>query len=181
MVRLFVGIPIPEDVRKKLSSLLDLLKKTDADISCVAPQNLHLTIKFLGEVGTEQEIKKIKEILSSVKYDKFMLHLDGVGAFPSLERINVIWVGVKGNIIPLIKKVESRLDYIRKNDHPYEVPHLTIARVKKGRNRNKLHDWIKEHSNRDIGFMEIDRIVLYSSELKPDGPVYTYLAEFHLS
>ena len=178
--RLFIGVPISENVREKTIPLLNSLSEIAADMNLVAPQNLHFTIKYLGDVD-KSKVNEIKEKLNSIEQNKFTISLQNVGVFPSFDRINVIWIGAEGKeFIPLMKKVNEQLDYIRKNDHKEEIPHLTIARVKTGRNRELLQKWLQENQNNEFGEMEINKIILYKSELTPKGLVYTVLEEFPL-
>tara|TARA_Y100000310_G_C20412617_1_gene682766 strand:+ start:205 stop:741 length:537 start_codon:yes stop_codon:yes gene_type:complete len=177
MSRLFIGVPISNNVRERIIPLLNSLKEIDANLNIVPPGNLHFTVKYLGETNEEKEVKKK---LKTIQNKKFSIKLKSVSVFPSLDRINVIWIGAEGDFIPLMKEVNQELDHIRKNDHPEEVPHLTIARVKTGRNRELLQKWLQENQNNEFGEMEINKIILYKSELTPKGLVYTVLEEFPL-
>ena len=178
--RLFIGVPISENVREKTIPLLNSLSEIAADMNLVAPQNLHFTIKYLGDVD-KSKVNEIKEKLNSIEQNKFTISLQNVGVFPSFDRINVIWIGAEGKeFIPLMKKVNEQLDYIRKNDHKEEIPHLTIARVKTGRNKHLLQEWVKQNQDNEFGEMIVDKIVLYKSELRPEGPVYSVVGEFYL-
>ena len=180
--RLFVGVPVSEEVRTKVGSMMEALEETGAELNIVPLHNLHFTIKFLGNVD-EGEVVGVREKLAKVAESsrKFTISLKKVGVFPSLERINVIWVGTEGEgFIPLMKEAEKELSYIRRNEFETEVPHLTIARVRSGRNKFELQDWVKENKDREFGEMVVDKIILYESELMPSGPVYSVVEEFGL-
>ena len=104
--RLFVGIPLSK--RIKVISLLNSLREVDADMNLVSSQNLHFTVKYLAEVD-ESKILEIKDKLNSIKQIFFTISLKKVGVFPSLARMNVIWIGVEGQeFISLIKKVNEK-------------------------------------------------------------------------
>lgn len=180
MSRLFVGVPVSEEIRERILPLINSLGKVGADLNLVPLHNLHFTVKFLGETDKTAEIReKLAKIVSAQK--SFTISLKQVGVFPSLERINVIWVGTEGeNFIPLMKETEKELNYIRKNEFATEVPHLTIARVRSGRKKWELQEWVKSNKNTDFGEMEVKKVVLYESELMPEGPVYIVVEEFKL-
>lgn len=172
MKRLFLGIPVSEEIKKKIKSLANLLKKTGADFSFV--QEPHFTIKFLGDVD-ESKIEEIKKKIDEIKQLPFSIHLNRVGVFPNLDRINVIWIGVEMSpLTNLIKETNKRLNYLRKDNHE-EIPHLTIARVKSGKNKGKLKAVLEKLKDKDFGEMIIEKIILYESKLKPKGPEYTEL------
>lgn len=180
MKRLFIGIPVSEDIKEKIRPLISKLKETKADLKFVSLENLHFTLKFLGDVD-ESRIEEIKEKLSSIDVEKFKILIKKVGVFPALERIKVIWVGAESQkMVSLMKKVDHQLNSIKKNDYPEEIPHLTIARVKSGRNKEKLQTLLKEVENNEFGEMLIDKFVLYESQLTPKGPVYSVVREFGL-
>lgn len=180
MKRIFIGIPVSEEIKRKIKPLIDKLEETGAELKSVPLENLHLTLKFLGDVE-EDKIEEIKEKLYSLKGKEFNLSVNKVGVFPSLEKINVIWIGAENiEIVSLMKEMDQRLNYIKENDHPDNVPHLTIARVKSGRNIERLKTVLKEAAQEDFGEMFIDKFILYESQLTQKGPVYTEVKEFRL-
>jgi len=180
MKRLFIGVPISEEVKRGLAPLLEKLKATGADLKLVAGKNLHFTVKFLGEMEEERisEVpEKIQEALRGIK--PFLLPLRGIGAFHSRERINSIWIAAPSKeFTALMHKVNEQLHSIRKEDHEEEVPHATLARVKTGKNKEKLQHLLDEFKNTDFGTMKVDKMVLYGSELGKEGPVYKVMKEF---
>lgn len=97
-----------------------------------------------------------------------------------MEKLNVLWVGVENPIlIELMKNIDDGLNDVRENEHE-EVPHLTIARIKSGRNKEELIDWLNKVRDKSFGPMIVDKIILYESELSSDGPKYEVLDEFLL-
>ena len=119
MKRLFVAVPISPEISGNLRHLTDALRQIKGDFSFVSLNNAHITLKFLGEVEEKQIpsiIQKLGEIASG--HTSSSLSVSGVGVFPSLERINVIWVGANSSeMVALMKDVENVLGYIRKNEH----------------------------------------------------------------
>ncbi len=182
MKRLFVAVPVSEEVKEKIKPLFPLLKAVGADLTVVAPENLHFTLKFLGDVE-ENRILEIVERLSALRQKKFLLDVVGLGAFPSLERINIVWVGIDNGdpaLQALAQEINRLLNYIRK-DGREELPHLTIARVKPGKNKDKLRKFIEKNKKAAWGEMKVGKCVLYESELRPAGPVYRLIKEFVLN
>jgi 2'-5' RNA ligase len=169
-VRCFLGIPIPEELKKKVRTVIE--KINVGGIKFVSPENLHWTVKFFGELDEEQ-VKKVKELMDSVEGRGMEIEVCGVGTFPSISYVKVIWIGVKKGkeeFTDFLKEVNSKFrDLGKKTD---VVPHLTIGRVKFIRDKEKLMETIKNLDNVKLGKMKIDRLVLYESQLTPGGPVY---------
>lgn len=178
--RLFVGVPLSEEIKEKIKPAVRKLRETGAVLNLVAPENLHFTLKFLGDVE-ESGVEEIKEKLSlAVKGSKFTFPIKKVGYFPGGERVNTIWLGAESRELrELMKKVNQALNYIREEKRE-EMPHLTLARVKSGKNKEKLLKVLLEVKDEDFGQMIVDKIILYESELKPEGPVYRVVGEFGL-
>ena len=179
MKRLFVAVPVSDDITEKIRPVIEKLKETGADLKFVS--HFHFTLKFLGDVN-EKNIQEIEEKLAEIakKTKAFPICVKSTGVFPSLEKINVVWIGVQDSqFSELMKKITTKLDYIRKDVHE-EVPHLTIARMKSGRNKEQLKEALQQVEHREFGSMIVEKIILYESELTPEGPVYTIVGEFLL-
>jgi len=176
--RLFLAIVISEEVKYNIKPIYNLLKSTEADLNIVSLENLHFTLKFLGDVD-EEMIPEIIEKLGSIKQKPFNIQVQGVGVFPCPERINVVWVGAKSEeLISLMKTIDYTLDYIKKNDFEEEIPHLTIARVNFTKNKEKLKEAILNHKDDTFGEIIVDRMILFESKLTTQGPVYSMVGEF---
>lgn len=172
MKRLFLGLPVSAEIKKKVGEVAVLLKETGANLNFI--QEPHFTIKFLGDVQ-ESKIEEIKEKISDLQQPPFPIHLQSIGVFPKWDHINVIWVGVKESpLTNLMKEINQRLNYLRKDDRE-EVPHVTIARVKLARNKDRLKAVLEKLKNRDFGEMMVEKIILYESELRLEGPRYREL------
>ena len=182
MKRLFVAVPVSEEIAKEIKPVLNALAKTGADLKLVSLFNLHFTLKFLGEVD-EKHIPEIEKTLVSIaeKTKTFEVSVKGVGVFPSLEKISVVWIGTEDpELVSLMKKVGDELNYIRKNEYDEEVAHLTIARVKTGRNKKELQQFVKHFEKKDFGKMKVDKMILFESELTKDGSMYKIVREWSL-
>jgi len=180
-IRSFIAVDITDNVllQRMVDSQAEL-SRTGADVKLVEPENIHATIRFLGEVSTSL-IDQIKNELAQIVFHPFLMELRGVGAFPSAHRPNVIWVGMsKGDkeLQQVFSELEPRL---RGLGFPGErrgfSPHITVARVKSGRNREALNSAIMDMTDREFGTMMVDSIQLKKSVLTPKGPVYSTIHE----
>ena len=182
MKRLFVAVPVSEEVKDKLRQVVDELSKTGADLKLVSLSHLHFTLKFLGDVD-EKQIPEIEKKLAGIveKTKGFEVSVKGVGVFPSLERINVVWMGVENStLVSLMKEVGKELGFVRKNDHDEDVAHLTIARVKTERNKKELQEFAKRFEGKEFGRMKVEKIILFESELRKEGAEHRVVKEFRL-
>lgn len=158
-----------------MASAQDHLKETGADLKLVEPQNIHITMRFLGETRQSQ-IEEVKRALNAVEFAPFECEFRGMGAFPSLKRINVIWVGIEGGSSELERISSSLEGGLRRAgfspDNKGFNPHVTIARVKTGRNRELLASYIAQMKEYEFGKLPVSEVRLKQSVLKPTGPVY---------
>jgi len=178
-MRVFIAVDLESrEALANLTALQRSLVGSGADVKLVEPQNLHFTIKFLGEVDAGI-VTEVKEILSQIEAPVIKVVYQGVGAFPSISRPNVIWVGSdkEGGMLlsKLASMVESRLTHLRVGDSKPFVPHLTIARVRSGRNKDALIKIINSNLNTVFGEDTLTKIKLKKSDLTPKGPIYTDL------
>jgi 2'-5' RNA ligase len=161
-MRCFLAVDIPEELKDRIvlfqrTLLYPGLKK-------VSRENLHVTMKFLGDVNE----KEILSRLEGMNVKRFCTKTTGTGFFPKQDFVRVIWLGLEDNgFSEIVREIETRLN-LAKEDF---VPHVTIARARKSL-RNPRLDF-----NPNMG-MEVSKIALYSSVLTPDGPIYQKLAEF---
>ena len=160
------------------------IKKIDADIKLVEPQNIHITLKFLGDVG-ENLIDEIEQIMKdAVKEMKpFTIRLKGTGVFPNHNYVKVIWIGIKdAQPIEIISKnIDEKLSKLGfKKEKRGFSPHLTIARVKTAKNKQHLLDIIEKHIDVDFSVQEVNSIKLMKSDLTSKGPIYSTMREVKL-
>lgn len=185
-VRTFVAVEIDEGVRNRASRLIKELRQSGADVAWVAPENMHITLKFLGDVEYKDVYHVCRAIEESVAdVEPFSLEIKGTGAFPSLSRPHVIWLGVDlgaSEIAALSEKVEvalSRLGF-RPEARRFHA-HLTLGRVRKsGRAVEHLVSMLREHEQTDFGPTVVDQVVIFSSELQPTGPIYEAMGHVEL-
>ncbi|MBI2666431.1 RNA 2',3'-cyclic phosphodiesterase [Candidatus Woesearchaeota archaeon] len=178
MKRLFIAIPLSEEAKEKIKQVKSDLQESGADLRSVASENLHFTVKFLGNIQ-ESKIDEIAKKIDDLQLSSFSIQARGVGVFPSVEHIQTIWVGAEnGTLTLLLKKVNSLFDYqhARKED----TPHATLARVKSEKNKEKLKEVVKRFSQTNFGEIKVEKIILYESELTPQGPVYKIIKEIFL-
>jgi 2'-5' RNA ligase len=175
----FISVDI--DRNEMVENLQAGLRKTGANLKLVNLDNIHLTLKFLGNTS-EALVPKIKEIMEEGARNiaPFELELIGVGAFPNMNRIQVVWVGTRcgEGLVDLAAYLEDELHQLGfKKEKRKFSPHITLARVKSARNLDSLRGVLKEHAEERFGVQRIDRIRLKRSELRPSGPIYSVVEE----
>ncbi len=179
-IRLFIAIEINEEIRKKLAEFQNALKKSDADVGWVAPENLHITLKFIGNIDEGQVgaiVTIIKETVSHVK--PFDLDYMGVGVFPTEKNPRIVFadiVDTAGVLANLHEKLDNRLMAlgVEHEDRKF-VAHLTLGRIRSRRNVMKLIEKLLTFRNVHFGSTHVTQVVLMKSDLSPDGPTYMQL------
>ncbi len=178
-IRSFIAVDISGEVKLELSRLLTVLKsKINFNIKWVKPEQMHLTLAFLGEVSPDF-LEKTKAQLNGVAYGfrQFKCQLKGLGAFPSSQQARVIWAGVAYGAEELKKVqsavVKSLIEIGYKPEKRQFSPHLTLGRLKTVASLASLNeiDFISS-------IWQIRDLMLFKSELYPNGPVYTALGRF---
>lgn len=183
-MRAFLGIPITQDVMSKIANVQKRL--SGFDIKFVEKENLHFNLKFFRHIE-EEKIDQLKETVKETceKLEKFDINISGLGAFPSKNYIRVIWLGVKdghNGLVTLANMIEDGLETLGfEKEKQKFIPHLTLGRVRSGRNREKMKETVKELENIEIGAMKLDRVVLFQSKPGPKGPVYEEVFSIDLS
>jgi len=157
---------------------------TGADVKLVEPQNIHITLKFLGDIE-EDQIDEIEQIMKdSVKEIKsFTIKLKGTGVFPNQNYIKVIWIGIKEAqpIETIAMNIDEKLSELGfKKEKRGFSPHLTIGRVKTAKNKQQLIKTIQNYVDLEFSVQEINSIRLLRSDLTPRGPIYTIIKEVKL-
>jgi 2'-5' RNA ligase len=178
-LRCFIAIGIPAQLQKNIGECIGILGKYDADIKWVAPENLHLTLKFLGNTP-DILLPKIRESLAAVvsTYEPFYIKIYGTGVFPNKKHPRVIWAGLQDadgmkNLQEEIGRSMAVLGF-KKEDREFN-PHLTLGRVRSQGRMILLVKELETFEKKEFGSVPVDRILLMKSELKPKGPVYTCL------
>jgi 2'-5' RNA ligase len=178
----FIAIEIP--VAPSIIEFENAIAKTSADVKLVEPENIHLTLKFLGDT-TEDKIDAISHVIEeSVENIKpFMLTLKGTGVFPNEKYVKVIWVGIVDgdNLSRIAQSIDERLIPLgfNKEQRGYSA-HLTIGRVRTAKNKDQLLTVIQKYEEKEFLQQEIHAVTLKKSDLTPKGPIYTTLREIPL-
>jgi 2'-5' RNA ligase len=183
-MRTFIAIELPERIKKKIEELQAPLKKTNAFVSWVKPENIHVTLKFLGEVPEN----KINEVFSATDKalegaKKFTMSLKGMGAFPDFRRPRVIWIGAgsgEKELSYLANRIEEEMEKIGfpKEERKFSA-HFTVGRVKSPKNIEKLMELVKA-SDFQTDDIEVSEMVVMKSQLHPAGAIYTPLKKIPL-
>ena len=174
-VRAFVALEIPANVVDSLVQAEKELEATGADIKLVERENLHLNLKFLGEIS-EAQASQARSRLAKLSLKGADIAVRGVGAFPSPSRPRVVWAGVAPEdehlVVPIAEGVLAALEGIgERDDRPFR-PHVTLGRVRTGRNMRELVEVLRRNAGREFGAAGLREIKLKSSTLTPSGPVY---------
>jgi len=181
-IRSFIAFDMQnEQVLNRLASAQKLLTETGADLRPVAPQNIHITTRFLGDISPSM-VDKVYEAMKNVKFTPFTIKLCGLGVFPSLNYPRVVWAGMTDGVEQL-KSIFTQLEpQIRALGFAADAygfsPHLTIARVRSGVNKQHLAELIMNKSDYEFGAIKAACLRLKRSQLSPKGPTYSTLREF---
>jgi 2'-5' RNA ligase len=181
-IRSFIAFDIGnESVLKRTTDIQALLAKAGADLKLVEPENIHITLRFLGNI-TLPTVEKIFEEMKKVQFTPFDVKIHGIGAFPNLRYPRVLWVGITegaDQLRSIFNQLEPRLRSLGfAPDSKGFSPHLTIARVKSGRNKTELAKFVAENANYEFGIIRAECLKLKKSDLTPRGPIYSTLKEF---
>lgn len=178
IMRIFLGIKTNEEVTEKIVKALRPLKKIPSDLKWVKEKNIHLTLKFIGEV----EISKAGRILDlfnkKIGIPPFYAEISGFGKFGRDRDLNVLWAGVSPvqELTKLFEEIELCLENAGVERETREFrPHITLARNRKRNVPSKLLRSLEEMSDIFISKYKIDSFQIFSSELFPDGPKYKIL------
>jgi len=180
-IRTFIAIEIPEGIRQKIAELQDELRSLGGRVSWVKTENIHLTLKFLGDTDASM----INDIASQLQRSvaamaPFEVTVNGVGTFPNAKRPRVIWVGASSKPADQLKLLAARIDAetsrfgFQKEDRPFSG-HLTLGRVKDPRGIEPILDRLRAHENFYADAFTAKEFVIMKSELHPAGSIYTVL------
>lgn len=177
--RAFISVDIEPNTL--LENFSRRLAETKAPLKIVKLDNIHLTLKFLGDTD-EALIPSIREILKAAVegLEPFTIHLVGTGAFPSINRIKVIWIGVEDAdpLDSISKFVDEELHALGfKKEKRGFSPHVTIARMRSGRDKGKIQRVLNEFRKEEFGDQLVDNLRLKKSVLGKKGPTYSTIEE----
>jgi len=180
-VRSFISIDLEDQqILSRITSILSSLQSLGGDLKPVERENIHLTLKFLGNVPTPR-LSEVKSSLQQLIFPLFTAEIKGAGAFPNLNHMNVIWVGVEecwSQVEQIYEQVEKLLSVLgfRRENRPFS-PHITIARVRSGRKRDEIANFLRHLGNESFGTITVDKVRLKQSILSSSGPKYSTLLE----
>jgi len=168
-MRLFVAVEISEEIKNKIAEACKGIIESNS------LKNIHITLKFIGEVKDEK-LDDIIKSLEKINFEPFEINFKGVGAFPNQNFINVVWVGCESKqLSELADKIDNALpDFCEKEKRPFSG-HITIARPKE---KIDLNEFFEKNRETDFGKMQIKLFVLKKSTLEKTGAVHETLKEF---
>jgi len=179
-IRAFIAIELPEEIIAFIRKIQEGIKSYGFKARWVRPENIHLTLKFLDNINNE-DIKKAGDAIISAAGENASMSLGakGIGVFPGVKRPRVIWTGIAGQtkeLTDLQKTLDGKLETVGfpKEKRPFKG-HLTIARIKGKVDARRLIDAMKEFGRFESKTFMANEVVLFKSELKPSGAVYSKL------
>jgi 2'-5' RNA ligase len=184
--RTFVAMEINEPIRARAGELIAALAGTTAEVKWVEHHNLHLTLKFLGEVH-DREIAQVCQTVArgAAKIEPFELEVRGAGAFPTAARPRTVWLGAGEGAEPMVAlhdHVEAALAELGyREEHRRFQTHLTIGRVRGGGpGIAELGTLLVQHADFMVGRMTVQKVTVFCSTLTADGPIYEALGSARL-
>ena len=185
-MRTFIAIELPDVVHAALEDLKGRLRGAGVRASWVKAGNIHLTLRFLGEIDEGQSARIVDMLESEYgEVRRFVLQVRGVGAFPNARRPSVLWVGCEPAEGPLERVQQAAETAARSVGLAPEAkvfrPHLTLARVKDWRSAGPVSEALDREQDFDAGEFEAVGVALFRSRLMPSGAVYERLREFRFS
>ncbi len=184
-MRTFVAVEIPDDLRTEVIAYQKRLQSFDAKVRCTKPGQMHITLKFLGEIDQTQA-DLLDELFQSVAKATapFEMALQGLGAFPNLRRPSILWAGVAdgaNSLTELARSVEAAAKELgfKKEKRGFN-PHLTLGRVKSPKGLPPVVERIQKDESKSFGSFRVSEFVFMQSELNPSGAVYTRLNTYNL-
>jgi 2'-5' RNA ligase len=185
LIRSFLAIELPRAILKKIEDVQGDLRSSHADVRWVSPDRIHLTLKFFGNID-ELKIDPIAKSMGGLTHalSPFPLKVRALGAFPHFKNPRVIWVGLvdgKEVLTSFQKELEKELEKIGFEPEGRSFhPHLTLGRVKSNRGRDELVGRMERYREEEFGDFQVERMILFKSDLRPTGPIYTPLKEIKL-
>ncbi len=181
-LRSFIAFDIDnEAVLTRLKEFQQAITETGADLKLVKPENIHMTIRFLGNIAPYM-VDRVFDVIRQVKFKPFRMTLRGVGAFPNPRNPRVVWAHIREGAEQL-RVISEQLEtsLVRLGFAPDRkgfTPHLTVARVRSGKNRPELTSYIHSNADYEFGIIDAKCLRLKRSVLTPQGPIYSILKEF---
>jgi 2'-5' RNA ligase len=186
-IRSFLAFELPEDIKTIVTRVSGEIRKSSLDVRWVRPESIHLTLVFMGGVRSEQ-IPSMGESLGAVcaNHGSFSISLKPMGCFPNSRNPRVIWLGLDGDLERMSRfrgDLQAALSPfgIKEEERAFR-PHLTLGRFKQPAKRpTELEQMLAKHRDLSSPACTLDELVLFRSDLKPGGAVYTKLLSWRLS
>ena len=182
-IRTFIAVEMSARVKARAGELIDKLRIASNDIAWVRPQQMHITLKFLGDVP-DTETPDICRVVSAVaaQFEPFEITCRGAGAFPNMQNPRTLWIGIQDGADEL-KQLQTAIDEALKKELGFAKeqrgfhPHLTIGRLKRdsAEGRNQLSNLLREHAQFDADLAVVDEVVTFASFLGRGGPTHDAL------
>jgi RNA 2',3'-cyclic 3'-phosphodiesterase len=189
-VRTFIAVDFPPNMLKKIAEIISFFKTLtpEKDLKWVETDNLHLTIKFLGEIE-ENKTAQVKHTLSQALKDQncFDIEINGLGMYPNKNKPRVIWLGITGanplsEIYNVLNQELTSLGFTP--ERRAFSPHLTIARIRRNTDHKQaqgIGEILSKYKVETLGATTIEQVHLYQSVLTPSGPIYTLMHSVDLN
>lgn len=183
-IRTFICLEIPASIKERIAALQNSLRGIDAQVSWVKPENIHLTIRFLGDVPTER-IDSVREAAgrAALLVNSFEIEVGGAGCFPSKKNPRVLWIGLASITEPLKQLRRAVEDELAREGFAREErgfsPHLTIGRLRAPRNAAKIAEELII-AGLEGEIFRAEEVIVMRSDLSPGGSIYTTLAVIKL-
>lgn len=180
-IRSFIAFDLEnEQVLIKMEQAQKLVIETGSDVKLVEPPNIHVTIRFLGDINPPM-VEKVYDAMKNVKFNPFTIQVRGLGVFPSINFPRVVWAGMTEGVDQLrsiFDQLEPQLRLLGFAKDAYGFsPHLTIARVRSPRNKQFLAELVTKRGDFEFGTINANCLRLKRSKLSPKGPTYSTIRE----
>lgn len=186
-VRTFAAVDLDPVICEGAMRMIDRLRTAGADVKWVRPENLHLTVKFLGEVDNHELYDVCRTVQAAVgPLPPFAIEVRGLGAFPKVERPRTVWLGITQGaeqLEQLSDRVDAALEPFgfRRETRRFHA-HITLGRVRRpGPALRHVTSILLEEAETEIGLSHVEELVIYSSDLEPEGPLYKPLGHAELT
>jgi 2'-5' RNA ligase len=185
-LRTFIAVGLDQAIRDRTVALQESLSATGSDVKWVEPENLHVTLLFLGDVNDRDLLDVCKAVTATCQgLPAFPMSVETVGCFPNPRRPRTLWAGVgEGTqevcaVHDALEKVLLKLGCYRREERRY-TPHVTLGRVKSEEANDKLIAALAKHAGWQGGHETVREVLVMSSELRPQGPTYSVLSRAKL-
>lgn len=180
MPRLFVALTPPETVRTELAALAEPID----GLSWIPPENIHLTLRFIGEADDERQAA-VEAALGAVSVESFVLPVEGIGTFPPRGLPRILWAGLGSahtRLFQLRQKVDDALLSVSLElDVRHFHPHFTLGRLRENLDEKALARFLRRHATFEAPPFRVSEFQLYASELRATGSRYEILRSFRLT